>query len=1279
VGYNYGGDVNNCYSTGVVSGSSDSQDVGGLVGGNGEGSISDCYSTGMVIGTSDVGGLVGSNYYGSISDCYSTGSVSGSQFVGGLVGWNYGDGSISSCYSTGTVSGSNSVGGLVGWNYGDGSISSCYSTGAVSGSWGVGGLVGYNEGGSISNCYSTGDVSGGDNSYYLGGLVGLNYGTISNCYSTGAVTAGGESYDLGGLVGYNDGSISGCYFLDTSGLNNGYGTPLTDEQMKQQASFTGWDFLTIWNIVEGQTYPFFKSGGGTPDDPYRIATAEDLLAMAADTSNYDKCFILTADINMGGQVFTTAIIAADTIPDYDFQGTAFTGTFDGNGHKITNFTINGNDYLGLFGYINGLVKNLGLEDSTVSGSSSSYFVGGLVGLNYGTISNCDSTGSVSGSSGSSTVGGLVGYNEGGSISRCYSTGVVTGGDESYYLGGLVGYNDGSISNCYSTGSVSGSSDSQDVGGLVGYNYDSSISDCYSTGAVSGGSYVGGLVGYNSSGTLTDCYASGSVSGYDGVGGLVGYNDGSISGCYFLDIAGPSGYGTPLTDEEMKQQSSFVGWDFDGNPPIWKIQENITYPNLFWEPNVVIPQPQYTGGSGTSIDPYQIAKVADLQLLMASPADWDKYFIQTADINVQGIEMTPIGNDVNNFTGVFDGNDNIISNAVINQPSSDYIGLFGYVSGGQIRNLGVENVNITGNNDVGGLVGQNYGGTLTACYATGTVSGSSGSYYVGGLVGFNDYYGSISDCYSTGTVSGSNDSWYVGGLVGYNYYGSISNCYSTGTVIGAFDVGGLVGVKVFGSISDCYSTGAVSGSGNVGGLVGYNYYGSISNCYSTGAVSGIYDVGGLVGLNYGSISNCYFLDTSGLNNGYGTPLTDEEMKQQASFTGWNFLTIWDIVEGQTYPFFKSGGGTPDDPYRIATKADLLAMAADTSSYDKCFILTADIDMGGQVFTTAIIASGDVFTGTFDGNGHKITHFTINGGSNSCLGLFGYIYPGGAVKNLGLEDFAVSGYQYVGGLVGLNYGTISNCYSTGTVSGSNYSWCVGGLVGYNYYGSISNCYSTGTVSGYCEVGGLVGVNEYGSISNCYSTGSVSGYQYVGGLVGLNYGTISNCYSTGTVSGASDSQDVGGLVGCNCFGSISNCYSTGSVSGSNYVGGLVGYNTGGSVISSYFLWGAGPDNGYGTPLPDEEMKQQSSFVGWDFTTIWTICEGMNYPKLSWQIPPVGDFTCPDGVDFIDFAILANAWLSDPMQANWDLRCDIAEPPDSVIDVLDLAIFTQHWLEGL
>ena len=279
----------------------------------------------------------------------------------------------------------------------------------------------------------------------------------------------------------------------------------------------------IITLAAGSAFGVYSGGTGEPNDPYQIADANDLLDLAATTTDYNRCFILTADVNLEGQVFATAIIAADTSPSWDFQGTAFTGTFDGNGHRITNFAIDGgsNDYLGLFGYVDSRgssVKNLGLENCAVSGVSDSYHVGGLVGsTDYGSISDCYSTGTVSGYDG---VGGLVGYSLYGSIINCYSTGAASGSGSSNSVGGLVGSNSGIISNCYSTGAVSGSDHLyiSRVGGLVGSN-SSIISNCYSTGAVnvsgsSGSQDVGGLVGSNGL-NISQCYSTGAVTGSSG--------------------------------------------------------------------------------------------------------------------------------------------------------------------------------------------------------------------------------------------------------------------------------------------------------------------------------------------------------------------------------------------------------------------------------------------------------------------------------------------------------------------------------------------------------------------------------------------------------------------------------------------------------------------------------------------------------------------------------------------------------------------------------------------
>ena len=187
----------------------------------------------------------------------------------------------------------------------------------------------------------------------------------------------------------------------------------------------------------------YSGGSGTAEDPYQIGTVADLLALADDTGDYDKHFVLTADIDLdpclpGNSTLTTAVIAPD-------GGVAFNGVFDGAGHRIINLTINtngvGNSSLGLFGNISGQIKNLGLENVSVIGGNHSNAIGGLVGYSDGSISNCHSMGSVTDHVSCST-GGLVGSNAG-SISDCYSTCAVLG-INGYYLGGLVGRNRGNI-------------------------------------------------------------------------------------------------------------------------------------------------------------------------------------------------------------------------------------------------------------------------------------------------------------------------------------------------------------------------------------------------------------------------------------------------------------------------------------------------------------------------------------------------------------------------------------------------------------------------------------------------------------------------------------------------------------------------------------------------------------------------------------------------------------------------------------------------------------------
>lgn len=227
------------------------------------------------------------------------------------------------------------------------------------------------------------------------------------------------------------------------------------------------------------------------------------------------------------------------------------------------------------------------------------------------------------------------------------------------------------------------------------------------------------------------------------------------------------------------------------------------------------------------------------------------------------EWTPIATSASPYTGIFDGQNHTISGLYFNQENSYDVGLFGR-NNGKIANAGILDSYFYGTSKVGGMCGNNYTGTISNCYNTGSVSGIGTA---GGVSGYN-YTGSITNCYNTGNVSGS--SGFVGGVSGYNSKGTIINSYNAGSVSGLEYVGGVSGINYTGSITDCYNIGSVSGSeGNVGGVNGYNDGGTITNSYNAGSVSGTERyVGGVSGYNDGgTITNCYNTGSSVSGSGY----------------------------------------------------------------------------------------------------------------------------------------------------------------------------------------------------------------------------------------------------------------------------------------------------------------------------------------------------------------------------------------------------------------------------
>ncbi len=216
-------------------------------------------------------------------------------------------------------------------------------------------------------------------------------------------------------------------------------------------------------------------------------------------------------------------------------------------------------YAGLFGYVSGTLRDIGVVGGSVKGGS---YVGGLAGYISGTISNAYATGAVTAASGSYNAGGLVGFQDGGTISEAYATGALSGGGSD--VGGLVGESYGTIDDAYATGAISGGG--ANFGGLVGASL-GTISNAYATGAVNGGSAldVGGLVGYQYSGTISSAYATGAVSGSGSdVGGLVGGSGSTISNAYWdtgTSGQSSSGGGTAQTTATSQADSlSTLGFD-----------------------------------------------------------------------------------------------------------------------------------------------------------------------------------------------------------------------------------------------------------------------------------------------------------------------------------------------------------------------------------------------------------------------------------------------------------------------------------------------------------------------------------------------------------------------------------------------------------------------------------------------------------------------------------------------------------------------------------------------
>ncbi len=588
---------------------------------------------------------------------------------------------------------------------------------------------------------------------------------------------------------------------------------------------------------------------------------------------------------------------------------------------------------------------------------------------------------------------------------------------------------------------------------------------------------------------------------------------------------------------------------------------------------------FAGGDGSAGNPFQISNVTELQNMSANLS---AHYVLMNDIdasatitwNWNGKNYTgfiPIANDTDpvidgfqgkRFKGSLDGRGFNITGLFINRSKEQFIGLFGFVSSQAIiKNVNIINYCIFGDFCVGGLIGCNYGATVTNCTTSGTINipgdHHSNTEDLGGLIGYN--LGPVSNCLTRGDIY--NSGHHAGGLIGESD-ANVTNCISYVNVSGEVNGGGynagLIGYNIYSAVTNCTTYGNIHGCYDIGGLLG-DSWGPVRNCSTYGNVTGAIQYGGLIGMGGSLVENCRTYGNVTSNGLGGMEWASGGLIGSSSATVINCSTYGDI-----YGYQQVGGllGLNDDD----------GIAINCSVYGNTMGINDSWAIGGLVGENE---EGTVINCIVYGNANSTDSDSWDTG-----GLVGF-NEDGKIENC-ISYANTSGYETVGGLIGGGYGKVVNCTAFGNVNGTgDYT---GGLIGMNG-GKVINCTTYGNMTAIGEnVGGLIGDNA-GNVKNCNVYGDIECVGSGGGLIGWNEGKVINCTTYGNMTATG--PDVGGMIGwndnagtvlaCNVYGDIdcigsgggligfnvgkvSNCSVYGVVNGTlYYIGGLIGENEG------------------------------------------------------------------------------------------------------------------------
>jgi hypothetical protein len=1311
--------IESCNSVSIVKGHKNY--IGGLIGLCDGGVVSKCYATGTVLGedySDDLGGLIGylNGLYqpvALIKESFATGPVVGpsSASVGGLIGTND-RGNVEHCYATGNVSGG-SVGGLIcrnEWGY----VKYCYAVGYLNPTATkpyAGGLTFSNEGFCIQ-CFWNVETSGMDTSE---GGTGLTTEQMTSLHifrfwgrSDLWVIEEGQDYPHLAWEGTSGTTITYEPYSGGSGIQDApYEISQAEDLLAMSAYPEDWDkHFVMTSDINMSGYTFTQAviapNGATDNVVYVGAPFTGRFNGKGHIIRYllvDTLGLYTDNLGLFGRL-EGAFVENLSLLDVRIVG--------GTGSVFCG---------GLAGYCS---ESTLIHCDTTGDVTGCISIGGLLGQTDGSSNRiycCYSSCSVNGTK--ANIGGLIGELQGGLLTCSYATGTVilTGNSNSINAGGLLGslngyYGECEVRYCYAAGSVSGF---RYTGGLIGYNNQGKIVSCYSAGPVSvgiGSEYWGGLVGWTNR-LPQSCYWDIEASGQSTSAG-----------------------GDGKTTEQMKQLDTFLFWGRyqqwvinDGKEYphlVWEETPGALIEYALYSGGSGTEDDPYLIGSVRDLMAMRsFPEDWDKFFEMTADIDLSGYTFERALI-------APDENDSDEgfqgtwFSGVFDANDCVITNLTIitGGKNIDYLGLFGGLCGSKVLDMGLENVVISGSDGsrcIGGLAGA-YTINCNDCgifnsYANVNISSGRWSDSIGCLVGYNE--GNIAGCCSAGSISCADYSKYIGGLTGANISNKVHHSYFTGsiTVVGSSEhIGGLIG-KNSGDIAFCFTVSTITaGTGLriLGGLVGSTEY-TVRCSYWNTDISGLLTSAGGEGKTTEQMMQLDTFKRWGREGNYWR--IDEGNDYPHLF--------WEGTTGRviTYEPYFDGAGTQEDPYLIASSDDLLDVSVYLEDWDKHFVMIDNIDLSSYSFERAVIApdwsnaypdwfDGPEFSGTWNGQDYTIRDLTIQTSTTrEYLGLFGVLNAKSYIHNLHMENVYISGQgssKYIGGLAGYNSGEISRCSTWGKLIGGAYSSRLGGIVGENT-GQLIDCHTNidiivGTTS--FQIGGLVGSDGGGEFL-CSAVGSIGAGKDsddIGGLIGrCGNSTISNCWSSVNVSVSGiESLNVGGLLGYGEGCGINHCYATGvaSRSQSNW-GGLAGCYRYGRIKNSFWdtdvysririsppksigasvtYPGQLPYEAYGKPTVELWAIDTYTSHGWDFVgerdngqeDVWTICDGMNYPRFSWQIHPY-DKLCPDGVGIEDLLFMTSFWMEHRLHPY--VGPDLTG--DGWVTLEDFSLLAENWLE--